>query len=227
MAPATYAPHPLTSAVYFGLDLTGSARPSGFATLDVGGALLDVGLAGDDAAIVALIAASGARTVAIDAPLALPAGLCCLEASCDCAPLSPGGIRSAELAVRARGYQLYHTTKRTIIRSMVYRAIALRRVLEASGLRVLEVYPYATKVALFGRTMPKKTAPEGRRWLRDRLAPRVPGLAAVARDLSHDELDAIVCAHTALLLDRSEASALGDAAEGAIVVPDLPGSVVR
>lgn len=223
MTPTPYNPQPTP---YFGLDLTGSARPSGFATLDAGGTLLDVGLVGDDDAIVALVAASGARTVAIDAPLALPAGLCCLKASCACAPVSAGGIRSAELAVRARGYQLYHTTKRTIIRSMVYRAIALRHTLEASGLRVLEVYPYATKAALFGRTMPQKTAPEGRRWLRDRLAPRVPGLAAVRRDLSHDELDAIVCAHTALLLDRGEATALGDPAEGTIVVPDLTGSVV-
>ncbi len=202
-----------------GLDLTGSARPSGYAALDAGGALLDVGLVGDDDEIAALAGRFAATTVAIDAPLGLPEGLCCLEASCACAPVRAPGIRASELAVRGLGYGLYHTTKRTIIRSMVYRGIALRRRLEAQGLLVLEVYPYATKVALFGRPIPKKTTLAGARWLRERVETLVPGVADVSRRLTHDELDAILAAYTALLLARGEAVALGDEAEGAIVVP--------
>ena len=205
--------------LYFGLDLTGSSRPSGYAVLDAGAQLLDVGLVATDDEIAALVERSGAATVAIDAPLGLPAGLCCLEASCACAPSKPPGIRASELAVRGRGYGLYHTTKRSIIRTMVYRGIALRRAFEARGLRVLEVYPYATKAALFGRRMPKKTTREGVRWLRERLAARVGGLDASDGSLTHDELDAVVAAYTALLLDRDEAEPLGDPSEGAIIVP--------
>ena len=202
-----------------GLDLTGSARPSGYAVLDARAALLDAGLAGADDEIAALLERTRATVVAIDAPLGLPEGLCCLEASCPCAPARAPGIRESEIAVRSLGYGLYHTTKRTIIRAMVYRGIALRRRLEARGLRVLEVYPYATKVALFGRPIPKKTTRAGARWLRERVETLVPGVVAIRRDLTHDELDAVIAAYTALLYARGEAAALGNEAEGTIVVP--------
>ncbi len=205
--------------VYFGLDFASPGHVSGYAVLDAAASLLDVGVAGDDAEIVALIERSGARTIAIDCPLGLPAGLDCLDAVHECAASSPKGIRESELAVRALGFGLYFTTKKTIIRAMAERGIALRRTLEARGLQVLEVYPYATKRVLFGGPFPKKTRPEGLRWLRDRVTTIVPGAGAVGRDLSHDELDAIVAAYTALLFARGEAIALGNAAEGTIVVP--------
>ncbi len=161
---------------YLGIDLAGPARMSGYAVLDAGAALLDGGLVGGDAAIFALAQRSGVRTIAIDCPLGLPAGLDCLDPAHACAPSSPKGIRESELAVRALGYGVYFTTKRTIIRAMAERGIALRGELEARGLRVIEVYPYATKCQLFGKRMPKKTTPEGVRWLRERLAPLVAGL---------------------------------------------------
>ncbi len=203
-----------------GIDFAGPSRTSGYALLDTSGALLDVGLIGDDAAILDLIDRFAPATVAIDCPLGLPAGLDCLDPACACAPTSPKGIRESELAVRALGYGLYFTTKKTIIRAMADRGIAFRRTMEAGGARVIEVYPYATKRILFGtKKMPKKTTPEGAAWLRDQLTAIVPDLAHVARTLTHDELDAITAAYTALLFARGEAMALGNAAEGAIVVP--------
>lgn len=205
--------------MYFGLDLTGSARPSGYALLHASGSLVDSGLCGADDDIIALIARTQASVIAIDCPLGLPRGLCCLEASCECAPASSPGIRASELAVRSRGYSLYHTTKRTIIKPMVYRGIGLRRRLESAGLRVLEVYPFATKAALFGRRVPKKTTPEGRAWLLERLRALIPGAETLPAAVSHDQLDAIVAAYTAVLLDRGLADTLGDPDEGAIVVP--------
>ena len=208
-------------ATYLGIDLAGPARASGYAVLDASAALLDVGLAGDDAAILALAERSAARIIAIDCPLGLPAGLDCLDPSHPCAPSSAKGIRESELAVRALGYGLYFTTKKTIIRAMAERGIALRRELETRGLRVIEVYPYATKCLLFGKRMPKKTTPDGVRWLRDRLAPLVPGLDAVPRTLTHDELDAVVAAYTAVLYASGRAVALGNDVEGTIVVPTV------
>ena len=206
---------------YLGIDLAGPSRPSGYAVLDDAAALLDLGLAPDDASIVALAERSGARIIAIDCPLGLPVGLDCLDPSHPCVPSSPSGIRASELAVRALGYGLYYTTKKTIIRAMTERGIALRAELQRRGLRVIEVYPYASKCRLFGKRMPKKTTPDGVRWLRDRLAPLVAGLDAVPRTLTHDELDAVVAAYTAVLYTLGQATALGDEAEGAIVVPDL------
>ena len=178
---------------YFGLDFASPGHTSGYCVLDATGPLLDIGLAGDDAEIIALIERSGARTVAIDCPLGLPAGLDCLDPSHPCTATSPKGIRESELAVRALGYGLYYTTKKTIIRAMAERGIALRRTLESSGLRVLEVYPYATKCILFGKKMPKKATPEGVAWLRDRVTTIVPTLADIPRALTHDEIGRASC----------------------------------
>jgi predicted nuclease with RNAse H fold len=207
---------------FLGLDFASPGHISGYAVLDDTGALLDLGLIGDDAAIIDLIDRSGARTIAIDCPLGLPAGLDCLDPACPCAPTSPRGIRESELAVRALGYGLYFTTKKTIIRAMAERGIALRRTLEARGPRVIEVYPYAAKRILFGEKPPKKTTPEGTAWLRKNITKLVPDLASIARPLTHDELDAILAAHTALLHHRGEATPLGNESEGEIVVPTRP-----
>ena len=205
---------------YFGLDFASPGHTSGYCVLDAPGALVDIGLVGDDTEIIALIERSGARTVAIDCPLGLPAGLDCLDPAHPCTATSPKGIRESELAVRALGYGLYFTTKKTIIRAMAERGIALRRTLEARGLRVLEVYPHATKCILFGKKMPKKTTPEGVTWLRDNLTIIIPTLADIPRTLTHDELDAAIAAYTALLFARGKAIALGNEAEGTIVVPN-------
>ncbi len=202
-----------------GIDLTAGARPSGYAALDDDGALLASGLVGDDEQITALVARHNAKLVAIDAPLGLPRGLCCLEVSCPCTPERTPGIRECELEARARGHALYHTTKRSIIRAMVYRGIALKRRLEAAGTRVIEVYPYASKRVLFAPRVPKKSTPEGLRWLAENVARVVISAPSLDDSVSHDELDAIVAAYTGLLFLRGRAIELGAPDEGTIVIP--------
>src|SRR5690606_24326692 len=60
-----------------GLDLAGSPRrPTGFCVLR--GRRVQVGHVFSEEDILALIAAAAPQLVAIDAPLALPAGRCCL-----------------------------------------------------------------------------------------------------------------------------------------------------
>ncbi len=102
---------------------------------------------------------------------------------------------------------------------MVYRALALRKRLVGRGHEVIEVYPYASKVRLFGLPIPKKVTKAGRQWLRQRLEGLVPGLREYGRPLSHDELDAIVAAYTAYLHGQGQAEAVGDCEEGFIYVP--------
>jgi hypothetical protein len=205
---------------YLGIDLTSSPRrPSGYAVLDGDGSLADVGLVREDAELLALPECWRLRTVAIDAPLSLPRGLCCLEEVCPCRPVAPDRLKAAERELYRQGISLYATTKRSIIKPMIYRAMALRRVLEERGIPVIEVYPYASKVRLWGKGMPKKTTPVGRRWLRDKLAELVPGLAEHKGRLGHDQLDAIVAAYTAYLHGRGVAEGVGDPDEGLIWVP--------
>jgi predicted nuclease with RNAse H fold len=91
--------------------------------------------------------------------------------------------------------------------------------LRAQGFAVIEVYPYASKVRLFGRPIPKKTTPEGKVWLHQRLEVLVPDLANYQGSLTHDELDAAVAAYTALLRDRDLTEEVGDPAEGRICLP--------
>jgi len=205
---------------YLGIDpASGPQRPSAFAVLDDQGSLHDLGLVREDDDILALARRWRPRYLAIDAPLSLPKGMCCLEESCPCAPASPDGLKAAERALLKEGIGLFRTTKRSIIKAMVYRAIRLRRALEERGYAVMEVYPYASKVRLFGRPIPKKTTKAGQQWLRQRLEGLVPGLREHRRSLSHDELDAIVAAYTAYLHGQGQVEAVGEREEGAIYVP--------
>ncbi|MGQ9572754.1 MAG: DUF429 domain-containing protein [Dehalococcoidia bacterium] len=211
-------------AFYLGIDLAStSQRPSAFAVLDARAGLRELGLAHEDGDILALAQRWRPRYVAIDAPLSLPRGMCCLEENCPCTPASPDGLKAAERALLREGTGLFRTTKRSLIKAMVYRAMALRRALEEQGHAVMEVYPYASKVRLFGRPIAKKTTRAGREWLRQRLEGLVPGLAQHRQRLSHDQLDAIVAAYTAYLRGRGQAEAMGDPQEGVIYVPKARG----
>ena len=192
---------------YLGVDPTSSeARPSGYAVLDEQARLLAVGLVATNEEILSLASHWRPRLVALDAPLSWPFDL-----------ESKG--RQCEVLLAHEGIGIFRTTRRTIIRTLVERGIALSANMRARGLEVIEVYPYGSKVRLFGRPIPKKTTPEGRAWLRRRLEALVPGLADHRGSLGHDELDAVVAAYTALLHDLGLAEDVGDPAEGQICLP--------
>jgi predicted nuclease with RNAse H fold len=197
----------MPSATYLGVDPTSSeARPSGYAVLDKQARLLAVGLVATDEEILSLALSWRPRLVALDAPLSWP--------------LEPDGKgRQCELLLAHEGIGTFRTTSKTIIRALIERAIPLAATIRSQGFEVIEIYPYGSKVRLFGRPIPRKTTPEGRAWLRRRLEMLVPGLADHRGPLSHDELDAVVAAYTALLRDRGLAEEVGDPSEGRICLP--------
>jgi predicted nuclease with RNAse H fold len=167
----------------------------------------------------------GPTVVAVDAPLGFPLGQCCLEESCACKPASPLTGRACERELARLGIASFWTTKRTIIKPMVYAAIRLREGLEARGIPVLEVYPYAAKVLLFGRTdaaTVRKSTPEGLAHLTRRVAALVTGLRRTAPDATHDALDAVLAAHTGCLHLQGLTETLGIPQEGAITIPRTP-----
>ena len=209
-------------ASYFGIDLTAGKRPSTYAVLDDELRLLLLGAFRSDADGLDLIAAYRPASIGIDAPLSLPLGVDCFDETHDCQPLLPGKGKASERALSRLGIPCYYTSKRSIIKTMVLRAIGLRQTLERQGYEVLEVYPYAVKVRLWGKAIPLKSSPAGRAFLRERLTALIPNVAAVARPLTHDEADALLVAYTAWLSARGLAEGIGHPDQRYIYLHALP-----
>ncbi len=205
--------------MFFGIDLTSSPRiASACLCLDDELNVIYQGRQETDDGIVEAVRASSPLVVAMDAPLCLPQGLCCLEQSCGCQSFSGLKGRWCERELARLGMPCYFTTKRSIIKDMVYRGIRLKRRLEQAGLVVVEVYPYASKVRLLGRPPAAKSTRQGIEWLRGKLKRLLP-YAAEVETWDHDMCDAAIAAYTALLYRRGETEALGKAEDGFIHVP--------
>jgi predicted nuclease with RNAse H fold len=208
------------SLPYVGVDLTAGKRVSDIAALDLAGERVAFATALTDDDLLRALADFGGEIVAVDSPMALPTGLCCLEESCPCAAPDGAVGRSAERALSKRGIPCFWTTKRTIIKSMIYRAMDLKIRLEAEGYVALEVFPYAVKRVLLGRKLPKKTLPEGRQALVDGARGALPSCRwPDSWAPGHDQLDALYCALTARLFALGQTEALGDPGELPIIVP--------
>jgi len=208
-------------AHFIGIDLTSFSKPTACVALDGESHLAWFDLLSSDGQIIAAIERHDPRLVAIDAPLGLPAGLCCLEESCTCQPLSSAKGRVCERELSRRGIPCYYTTKKSIIKDMVYRAISLMEDITARGYQVIEVYPYATKRQLFGRHIPPKTTLAGIVFLKERLAALMPQLIPFLPRFNHDLYDALLAAYTAYLSTKGEVEIIGDTEEGVIFIPAL------
>jgi len=205
-----------------GVDLTSSeVKPSACVGLDGELHFMYSGFLYHDSDIVELIVRHGFGVVAIDAPLSLPKGLCCLEESCSCQPIIEIKGRGCERELAKLGIPCYFTTKKSIIKAMVYRGIRLKAELESKGYKVLEVYPYASKVCLFGKNIPKKTTPAGLAFLKQHISRLLPGIAPYLDGFNHDLCDAAIAAYTAFLYSQSKTELCGEPEEGTICVPFL------
>jgi len=159
------------------------------------------------------------EVIAIDAPLSLPLGLYCLEEACLCQSSLAKKGRVCERELARLGIPCYFTTEKSIIKKVVYRGIELKNVLCQAGFKVIEVYPYASKVLLFGRGIPRKTCSMGLAFLRGHLAKILLGLEPHLAALDHNLCDAAVAAYTASLYRQGKADAIGNNKEGLIHVP--------
>jgi predicted nuclease with RNAse H fold len=203
-----------------GIDLTSSpSKPSACIGLDEELNFIFAGSLGSRSEIVAVAKAHCLYLVAIDAPLTLPQGICCLEESCGCQPLKAEKGRSCERELAKLGIPCFFTTKRSIIKEMVYRGIKLRAELESQGYKVIEVYPYASKVCLWGKTVPSKSRPIGLTFLRNHLAALIPHLASYVEKFDHNLCDAAIAAYTAYLYYLGKTEPMGNPEEGMIYIP--------
>ncbi|HEY3116928.1 MAG TPA: DUF429 domain-containing protein [Chloroflexota bacterium] len=207
---------------FIGIDLTAGKRPSDVAGLTQSGRAKFL-TSTTNAEIVRSVHALGGQIVAVDSPMGFPVGLCCLEETCECAPLDGLTGRSAERELAQLGISCFWTTKRTIIKAMIYRAIELKAALEASGCIVLEVYPYAVKRLLLGKPLPKKSTELGLARVVAGAREHLPGFRQPAGwQPTHDQLDALFCAITAQLHAAGQTQSLGDPSEVPIIIPRVP-----
>ena len=161
--------------------------------------------------------------ISIGAPLCLPLGLCCLETShsCDFAVPQRKG-RLLELELSRMGISCFFTNKGSIIRNLIYRGIALSQRLRGLGFEVIEAYPHATKVVLFGDKVPPKNSAASLAFLKERLTPLIPGLSTHVDELDRNSCDAVLNAYTGYLHTQNATDTLGSAEEGTLVLPKLP-----
>ena len=209
-------------AGFLGIDLTSAeAKPSACLGLDRQLHLIYSGFLYQDSDIVEVVARHEFELVAIDAPLSLPEGLCCLEEGCSCQPSAGVKGRNCERELARLGIPCYFTTKKSIIKAMVYRGIRLRTRLESMGYAVIEVYPYASKVRLFGGNIPKKATPAGVAFLKQHISRLLPNIAPYVDGFNHDLCDATIAAYTAFLHSQGKTELYGNPEEGTICLPFL------
>lgn len=215
--------------VHLGIDLRSSPKhPSAVAALDSRSELTFLGNAHDDQELVQLVRNLQPRLVGIGTPLGLPNGLCCLETTCECRSTLPQTKgRQLEQELSRMGISCFFTSKGSIIRNLIYRGIRVKELLQEAGFEVVEVYPHATKVILFGDKVPPKNSAHSLAFMRERLPVLIRGLTSYLPSLDRNLCDALVNSYTAYLHGRNGTDLLGSAEEGLLALPKLVPEEVR
>jgi uncharacterized protein len=152
------------------------------------------------------------RLIAIDAPLALPAGRCCLRDTCACARTTH--FRVSDYELRRLGIRFFPITLGPM-RQLTQRGMHLKAALEDKGVAVIETYPGAAQ-DIWGIPRQRDVAGLRRGLSRFRLQGLRPSEA------SPHVLDAVTCALVGQLYLRGAASSIGSADEALMILPPLP-----
>lgn len=205
---------PRRPGICVGIDLAGVPhRETGIAILR-GGRLDLLTSAGPDEEVLAFASRAGRwGTVAINAPLTRPLGRCCLDDDCRCR--HDPGTRSRQLE-RELGRMGVPTLATALIKILARRGARIAAALVELGFEPIEVYPFAT-LRLLGLPAEGKKTPGGRRRIHRALKPLVPGLGHPKA--SEHQLDAVVCAFTALLWRLGRTRTVGLPEEGLMTIP--------
>lgn len=196
-----------------GLDLAGSpARTTGGCRLD-GPRKTTTRPLYDDEEIVSWTLEGEPEVVCIDAPLGLPRGRKSLDIP------SPPHFRLCDLELRRLGIPFFPITLGPM-RMLTARGIRLKARFEAAGVPAIESYPGGAQDML---GIPRKN--QGTERLRRALLRRGFRGDVERGGLTHDELDAVLCAWVGRWFVQGNALAIGDASEGRIYLPPLSESL--
>lgn len=162
-----------------------------------------------DGEILRLAHEASPALIAIDAPLALPAGRCCLLDTCICAHTVH--FRACDEELRRWGIPFFPLTLGPM-RQLTCRGMELKATLAAQGFPVVETYPGAAQDLW---DIPRQRDCDG---LRRGLARfRLRGLASAER--SPHVLDAVTCALVGKLYLEGRAWSIGQPEEALMVLP--------
>lgn len=209
------------SASFLGIDVTSGKRPFSYAVVSCNIAkpasdcsisgVLEVGFIPGSTCIPSLVKRLTPAGIAIDCPSGLPQGLqhCCLQTpvTCGCIITSgwrgkPATMRQCEHELRAIRINSYATNKnstsdwKNLVSSMSPVWNHLQTAGYQMGTTLLETYPYAIWRRLFARSP-----------------------FTWRKGVKNDTYDAVLCALVAVLHSRGQTQALGNLAEGQIVLP--------
>jgi predicted nuclease with RNAse H fold len=178
---------------------------------------------GETSELLDLVAQQKPSLIAIGSPLTLPSGLCCLDSECECSLESPYAKgRNCELELSRIGIGCFFTNKWSIVRDLINRGVKIKRHLNEMGFKVIEVYPYATKVLLFGDRLPGKKSGEYLDRLNQRVTSLMHGFQNREGGLDQNTCNAALNAYTGHLYLNGCTDSLGDSTEGMLVIPNLP-----
>jgi uncharacterized protein len=204
-----------SAATIVGLDLAGSPhRRTGFCQLGSGLRVTTAVLYSDEEIEEAVRDARPAL-ISIDAPLSLPRGRVSLEVA------GPPHLRACDRELLRRRIRFFPITLGPM-RLLTARGIRLQRRFEAEGWRCVESYPGAAQDIV---GLPRKGA--GIERLRRALRGRGFVGSVERRSITHDELDAVLCAWVGRLYVRGRAEVIGDPAEGVMILPRTPSQLPR
>ena len=195
--------------IVIGIDLAGvEKRGSGFCIMR--GLTAETRLLYSDEEIISEVLLTGSEVVAIDAPLSLPVGRCCLEDTCSCR--NKNHFRFCDLELRKMSIKFFPITIGPM-RLLTKRGIGLKKTLEDQGIKILETYPGAAQDLW---KIPRKRDLKGLRFGLKKLGVKgqinKPGL-------TDHELDAISCALVGRLYILKKYIAIGDEKEGLMFLP--------
>jgi predicted nuclease with RNAse H fold len=194
--------------VVLGIDLAGSPkRPTGICRMEGLTAVTRVVFSDEQ---IRSSVSPDVQLVAIDAPLSLPRGRCCLRPECDCA--GKAHFRKCDLELREMGIKFFPLTLGPM-RMLTERGMRLKQRLEETGYHVVETFPGGAQDIL---GMPRQKNPIGLRRALKRCG--VTG-DVTKRAISTHELDAVTCALAARCCIRGRFLAAGDPDEGQIILP--------
>jgi len=187
-----------------GIDLAGvSHRPSGCCLLQ--GLKAVTTLLFTDEEILDWVKTGKPDLIAIDAPLTLPPGRKSIEERND------SHYRPCDMELRRRKIPFFPITLGPM-RVLTKRGIELRKILEAEGFRVVEIYP--------GGAQDVWNIPRARSNLSGlRSGLRKLGITGLKKGCTDHELDAASGALVGSLFLQEEAEVYGDFESGAIIMP--------
>jgi predicted nuclease with RNAse H fold len=195
--------------IFLGIDLAGvETRNSGICILDENLKAKVLTLRSDDDIIYYIIKIKP-DIIAIDAPLSLPFGRCCLKDTCSCR--NRGHLRQCDRELLKMKIKFFPVTLGPM-RKLTERGMKLKKIIEEKGFKIIEVYPGGAQDML---KIPRKQ--KGIDELRKGLMKI--GVKGISKMVSHDELDAITSALVGKMYVEGDYLALGNPEEGLIIMP--------